>query len=90
MADAVYTPRNILLTGGAGFIGSHVCTLLATKYPEYKACALRSASQEGSSDSLPSAQVVVVDKLDYCASLRNLEAASALPNFKARSPSDTL
>ena len=28
--------------------------------------------------------MVVVDKLDYCASLRNLEAASALPNFKAR------
>jgi hypothetical protein len=28
--------------------------------------------------------VVVLDKLDYSASLRNLEAASALPNFKAR------
>ena len=37
MADAVYTPRNILLTGGAGFIGSHVATLLARKYPHYKA-----------------------------------------------------
>jgi hypothetical protein len=36
------------------------------------------------------AQVVVVDKLDYCASLRNLEAAAALPNFKARRPSVTL
>jgi hypothetical protein len=30
-----YKPRNILLTGGAGFIGSHVACLLADKYPEY-------------------------------------------------------
>lgn len=32
----IYTPQNILVTGGAGFIGSHVCLLLAQKYPEYK------------------------------------------------------
>jgi hypothetical protein len=31
-----YTPRSILLTGGCGFIGSHVATLLTTKYPAYK------------------------------------------------------
>ncbi len=30
-----YIPRNILLTGGAGFIASHVAILLATKYPAY-------------------------------------------------------
>ena len=30
-----YIPRNILVTGAAGFIGSHVATLLAKKYPAY-------------------------------------------------------
>ena len=47
-----YTPTNILLTGGAGFIGSHVANMLFSKYPSY--------------------HIVVLDKLDYCASLSNL------------------
>jgi len=32
---AIYTPKNIFLTGGAGFIGSHVVILLCKKYPQY-------------------------------------------------------
>jgi UDP-glucose 4,6-dehydratase len=31
-----YIPQSILLTGGAGFIASHVAILLAKKYPHYK------------------------------------------------------
>ncbi|KAK8820520.1 hypothetical protein WA577_006580 [Blastocystis sp. JDR] len=31
-----YVPKNILITGGAGFIASHVVILLAKKYPDYK------------------------------------------------------
>merc|ERR1719221_2267691 len=31
-----YIPTSILLTGGAGFIGSHAAILLAKKYPNYK------------------------------------------------------
>lgn len=32
---AGYLPKNILITGGAGFIASHVVILLAEKYPQY-------------------------------------------------------
>lgn len=32
----------------------------------------------------PGYKIVVLDKLDYCASLRNLESVIRLPNVKAR------
>ncbi|KAI0564258.1 dTDP-glucose 4,6-dehydratase [Gracilaria domingensis] len=35
-----YTPKCILLTGGAGFIGSHVVELLVNRYPDYRIVVL--------------------------------------------------
>jgi dTDP-glucose 4,6-dehydratase len=57
-----HTPRNILLTGGAGFIGAHVVAALLTRFPQYK--------------------VVVLDKLDYCASYANISKFEGMPNFR--------
>lgn len=34
-SDPEYEPKNIFLTGGAGFIGSHAAILLCKKYPQY-------------------------------------------------------
>lgn len=35
-ASDPYTPKNILITGGAGFIASHVVIHFVKKYPQYK------------------------------------------------------
>ncbi|RDX57906.1 Trifunctional UDP-glucose, partial [Mucuna pruriens] len=35
-----YKPKNILITGGAGFIASHVCNRIVSNYPEYKITVL--------------------------------------------------
>eukprot|EP00557_Chaetoceros_sp_GSL56_P008778 CAMPEP_0176498564 /NCGR_PEP_ID=MMETSP0200_2-20121128/12393_1 /TAXON_ID=947934 /ORGANISM="Chaetoceros sp., Strain GSL56" /LENGTH=346 /DNA_ID=CAMNT_0017896789 /DNA_START=94 /DNA_END=1134 /DNA_ORIENTATION=- len=35
MTEQEYIPKNIFLTGGAGFIGSHAAILLCKKYPQY-------------------------------------------------------
>jgi len=57
-----YEPRNVLITGGAGFIASHVAARLVRQHPEYT--------------------VVVLDKLEYCASMKNLEAVQDCANFR--------
>jgi UDP-glucose 4,6-dehydratase len=61
-SEDVYTPERILVTGGAGFIASHVTRRLLKEYPHYK--------------------VIVLDKLDYCATLNNLADVKDHPNFK--------
>ena len=35
METPTYTPKNILITGGAGFIASHVVIRFCQKYPQY-------------------------------------------------------
>jgi len=60
MAD--YVPKNVLITGGAGFIASQTVLHFAEKYPQYK--------------------LVVLDKLDYCASRKHLAHLEGKDNFK--------
>ncbi|CAN0897340.1 Trifunctional UDP-glucose 4,6-dehydratase/UDP-4-keto-6-deoxy-D-glucose 3,5-epimerase/UDP-4-keto-L-rhamnose-reductase RHM1 [Linum grandiflorum] len=57
-----YQPKNILITGAAGFIASHVCNRLIRNHPSYN--------------------IVVLDKLDYCSNLKNLNPSRSSPNFK--------
>ncbi|CAN1351784.1 Trifunctional UDP-glucose 4,6-dehydratase/UDP-4-keto-6-deoxy-D-glucose 3,5-epimerase/UDP-4-keto-L-rhamnose-reductase RHM1 [Linum perenne] len=59
---ASYKPKNILITGAAGFIASHVCNRLIRNHPDYN--------------------IVVLDKLDYCSNLKNLEPSRASLSFK--------
>lgn len=40
MAPESYNPKNILITGAAGFIASHVANRLVRKYPQYKIVVL--------------------------------------------------
>ncbi|XP_073899243.1 dTDP-D-glucose 4,6-dehydratase isoform X2 [Castor canadensis] len=54
--------KRVLVTGGAGFIASHVIVSLVEDYPNY--------------------MIINLDKLDYCASLKNLETISNKKNYK--------
>ena len=53
--------RNIVITGGAGFIGSHVVRLFVNKYPEYKIINLDKLTYAGNLANLKD----VEDKPNY-------------------------
>ena len=42
--------KNILITGGAGFIGSHVARLFVRKYPDYRIVNLDKLTYAGRSE----------------------------------------
>ncbi|XP_038673669.1 dTDP-D-glucose 4,6-dehydratase-like isoform X1 [Scyliorhinus canicula] len=54
--------KRLLVTGGAGFIASHVIICLLERYPDYL--------------------IINLDKLDYCASLKNLQSVSSRTNYR--------
>ena len=44
--------KNILITGGAGFIGNHVVRLFVKKYPEYRIVNLDKLTYAGNLENL--------------------------------------
>ncbi len=46
------TTQTIIITGGAGFIGSHVVRLFVTKYPHYKIINLDALTYAGNLENL--------------------------------------
>jgi dTDP-glucose 4,6-dehydratase len=65
----VSTQRNILITGGAGFIGSHVVRRFVTKYPQHRIINLDALTYAGNLENLrdiEQAPNYVFVKADIC------------------------
>ena len=65
------TKRTIIITGGAGFIGSHVVRLFVTKYPEYRIINLDKLTYAGNLtnlrdiEAMPNYKFVRMDICDF-------------------------
>lgn len=61
--------KTILITGGAGFIGSHVVRLFVNKYPEYRIVNLDKLTYAGNLENLrdiDSKSNYVFEKVKFC------------------------
>ena len=71
--------KTILITGGAGFIGSHVVRLFVNKYPEYQIINLDKLTYAGNLANLkdiedrPNYQFIKADICDYDEMLRIMQ-----------------
>ena len=71
--------RNIIITGGAGFIGSHVVRLFVNKYPEYRIINLDKLTYAGNLANLrdiedrPNYRFVKMDICDFDAVLKLMQ-----------------
>ena len=61
--------KTLLITGGAGFIGSHVVRLFVNKYPDYKIVNLDLLTYAGNLENLKdieNAPNYVFERADIC------------------------
>lgn len=80
-------PKTIIITGGAGFIGSHVVREFVTKYPDYKIVNLDKLTYAGNLENLKDIEQLPnyhFEKVDIC------DAEAVMQVFKKYQPTGVI